>query len=260
MALRLTGAPPVRVVAACSWYDEDPELLKGMVASLPKIGVDTLIAVDGRYRLFQSRDGGFRSPEEQHVALWEACAANRIQLVSDIPSTEYASERDKRDRLFHLAESYAERGDWLLWIDADETVGDWLDPERSLSDKLRGTALDVAEITFIDHAPRDGVTRHWQIPRLFRGGKFAGMGPNHYTLIAHDGQALWGNQKYRPTAERIQLPLTIEHHRRAEERAQRETQFIADRDRLEPEAERFDRSQLTKDKFPLVGEYEVHTT
>ena len=259
MALRITGLPPVQVTACLSWYDEDPDQLQRMVASLPKVGVTRLVAVDGRYRLFgPASHGGFRSTPEEHVALWETCKAVGIQLITDIPQAEYANERDKRHRLFSLAESYAQPGDWLLWIDGDETVTDWFDPDRSLSDHLRGTTLDVAEVTFIDHAPREGVVRHWQVPRFFRAGKFAGMGPNHYTLLTHDGPALWGNQNYRTTAERFKVPLLIEHHHRDPERQERERVFVNERDRLEPEAERFDRSKLTGENYPLVGEYEVH--
>lgn len=261
MALRISKLPPIRVVACCSWFDEDPALLKRMVASLPSVGVDTLIAVDGRYALFGDSDyEGFRSSEDQHVALWEACVAARIRLVSDLPPGLYRDEREKRQRLFSLAESYAQTGDWLLWIDGDENVGQWLDPERTLSDHLRLTGKDVAEVTFIDHAPREGVVRHWQIPRLFRAGKFSRMGPNHYTLIAHDGQAMWGNREYRPVAERVQVPLLVEHNQRTAARAERERRFVNDRDRLAPEAERVDRSKLTAENFPLVGEYEVRTT
>ncbi len=260
MGLRLTKLPPVRVVACCSWFDEDPKLLRGMVESLGRANVDTLVAVDGRYRLFGKELDDFRSPPEQHAALWAACADNHITLIDDLPTALYSSEREKRQRLFSLAESYATPGDWLLWIDGDESVGDWLDPERSLSEHLRGTALDVAEVTFIDHAPREGVVRHWQIPRFFRAGKFSHMGPNHYTLIARDGGALWGNTEYRTVSERVIVPQLIEHNLRAPERAAREAQFIADRDRLEPEAERIDRSKLAAENFPLAGEYEVRTT
>lgn len=261
MALRISKLPPIRVVACCSWFDEDPSLLTRMVASLPSIGVDTLVAVDGRYRLFGDQDyDDFRSPPEQHAALWAACAEHHVRLVSDLAPGLYRDEVEKRQRLFSLAESYAQTGDWLLWIDGDENVGQWLDPERSLSDHLRLTSRDVAEVTFVDHEPRPGVVRHWPLPRLFRAGKFSRMGPNHYTLIAHDGGALWGSNAHRTVAERVQVPLLIEHNQRAPERAERERRFITDRDRFAPEAERFDRSKLTAENYPLVGEYEVRTT
>lgn len=268
MALRITGLSPVQVTACLSWYDEDPDMLRKMVASLPKAGVTRLVAVDGRYRLFGAADhGGFRSTPEEHVALWETCKAVGIELVTDIPQSEYPTEREKRQRLFSLAESYAERGDWLLWIDGDETVGDWLDPDdRTLSDHLRTTSKDVAEVTFYDHSPDGGDTlRYWQLPRFFRAGQFDRMGPNHYTLLRRDNSALWGNGAYRKLADSHILPLSIRHMQRSPERADRERAFIQNRDRLEPEPERWDlhRSlspEQRKRMFPLAGEYEVRTT
>lgn len=267
MALRISKLPPIRVVACCSWFDEDPSLLTRMVASLPSIGVDTLVAVDGRYRLFGDQDyDDFRSSPEQHAALWAACAEHHVRLVSDLAPGLYVSEREKRQRLFSLAESYAQTGDWLLWIDGDEMVDEWFDPDRTISDHLRLTAKDAAEITFIDHSPDGGDTeRYWQMPRLFRAGQFSKMGPNHYTLLRGDNSALWGNGAYREITEAVTLPLLMRHMARSADRADRERRFIQDRDRHEPEPERWDLHRSLspderKKRFPLTGSYEVRST
>lgn len=260
MALRISKLPPIRVVACCSWFDEDPSLLTRMVASLPSIGVDTLVAVDGRYRLFGDQDyDDFRSSPAQHAALWAACAEHHIRLVSDLAPGLYRDEVEKRQRLFSLAESYAQTGDWLLWIDGDEQIEGWYDPARSISDHLRLTGKDAGEVTFLDHAPSEDEDSYWQMPRLFRAGRFSRMGPNHYTLLTKDGPALYGNGVYRAIAETVQLPLVIKHNARAPERAERERRFIHDRDRLAPEPERWDpHGSLSpaerKAMFPLAGE------
>jgi hypothetical protein len=256
MALRLTGLPPVRVVACVAWFDEHPDLLRGMVASLKTAGVETLVAVDGAWSLFPCKD--FRSPESQHVALWEACAAAGIRLVDDIPPRVYASEVEKRQRLFSMGESYAAHGDWLLWLDADESVRGWMDPSKPLSEYLRGTDRDVGEITFIDRPTGDGSVRYWQIPRFYRAGKFDRMGPNHFTLISKDGNALWANGQYRPMADRVVLPMLIEHHHRPAERQERSNRFYERRSTEAPERELVDME--TYEPGPWIGSYEVKST
>lgn len=111
----------MKLHAVLCWWNESPTWLSATVASLTRIGVDHLIAVDGRYPHFQ--------PDRPHLS--------EVDQVDAITNTAYASgiactlhqplhaltEAQKRTRGFQLVEMLGTvHDDWVLVIDADEVL------------------------------------------------------------------------------------------------------------------------------------------
>lgn len=103
------------------WYDESPTWLAGCVASLTRIGVDHLIAVDGRFPHFN-----VGSPTNSSIDQTDAIASTAAG--ADIALTlhrlrEPVLEAHKRTLAFRLLNATADTGrDWALVIDADEMI------------------------------------------------------------------------------------------------------------------------------------------
>jgi hypothetical protein len=106
--------------AILSWYDESPTWLAGCVASLTRIGVDHLIAVDGRFPHFMPGAPTCSRPEQVDAITSTALGAN-IALTLHRPLAPML-ETTKRDLAFRLLNATGEYGDWALVIDADELV------------------------------------------------------------------------------------------------------------------------------------------
>lgn len=120
------------IVGILSWYEEDPAWLAGLVASLAKIPVGHLVAVDGAYALFPNGRGS--SPPLQAATIQEACRALDIGLTLHVPrEVFFGNETEKRTLGFQLAGHVTEPGDWLFLIDADELVEHAFNVEETLA-------------------------------------------------------------------------------------------------------------------------------
>ena len=111
----------MKLHAVLCWWNESPTWLAATVTSLSRIGVDHIVAVDGRYPHFQ--------PDRPHLS--------EVDQVDAITNTAYAAgiactlhqplhaltEAQKRTRAFQLVEMVADvHNDWVFVIDADEVV------------------------------------------------------------------------------------------------------------------------------------------
>lgn len=112
----------MKLIALLCWWDEPESWLAATVASLARIGVDHLIAVDGGYYLYP--DSTARSGIEQAVTIMNVCDALDIGLTLDRPKTRWiGGEVEKRTYMFQLAAAIGTIGeDWLFIIDADEVI------------------------------------------------------------------------------------------------------------------------------------------
>lgn len=109
--------------AILNWYDESPTWLAGCVASLSKIGVEHLVAVDGRYPHF-APGSPTRSAIDQVDAVTSAADGIGIAVTLHTLRTP-VPEPVKRTIAFSLLEAVAAfRNDWVLVIDADEVIAD----------------------------------------------------------------------------------------------------------------------------------------
>ena len=129
----------MKFYAILSWFDEPPTWLSATVASLSKIGVDHLIAVDGSYLHF---DGEARSPLEQVEAISMSAEAIGIGCTIIRPSEKMWTERDKRDFCFKVFAQHAEPFvDWCIIVDADDLI---VEGSPRFKQELANTDLHVA--------------------------------------------------------------------------------------------------------------------
>jgi len=107
--------------AILCWWDESPTWLSATVASLGRIGVDHVLAVDGRYPHFQP-DAPVTSRSEQLEAIHSAATAIDARVTIHQPINAL-TEVEKRTRAFQVLNALAEpMKDWVLVIDADEML------------------------------------------------------------------------------------------------------------------------------------------
>jgi hypothetical protein len=173
----------MRLTALLSFYDEQPAQLERLVASLPVAGVTHLVALDGAYSLYPG--GKAKSPLVQTKALRAACRTHGIKLTLEQPTSTWAgNEIEKRSRLFAAAETITTEHDWLLIMDADETVDK---APADLHVRLADSWFDVGELTYRE------ANRTIPFPKLFRAIRGLHCHANHYTYRTPDGRHLWGN-------------------------------------------------------------------
>jgi hypothetical protein len=214
----------VKICGLLSWFDEDPAWLYNSIRSLAKAGVTDLVAVDGRYALYQCDHD--QSPASNHEAAIRACHDADIRLLLDLPRQPWESEVEKRTRLFELGDTI--QADWFMVMDSDQIV-DTVPPD--LHQRLERTDLDVAEVTFHERHPDKTVSR-FPIPILFRATPGIQVRRNHYTYVAADGTVLWGRNS---KAKRLDIrDLTVQHltHFRHQARRDNARAYYRERDQL----------------------------
>lgn len=137
----------MNLYAILSWYDEPPTWLAGCVASLTRIGVDHIIAVDGRYPHFNI-GAPARSRLEQVDAITSTAHGAGMGLTVFQP-TQPLLETDKRTLAFQLLNASATPfKDWVTVIDADEFI----------SEGTHHARIDLAAIPTHVHTVRGRVT------------------------------------------------------------------------------------------------------
>lgn len=190
----------VRLVALCSWFDEDPRWLRNMVLSLPRLGVDHLVALDGSYAQWPL--ARVRSSALEHSALRVACESVGIGHTIEASRTDpWQTEMEKRTHLFRMGDE--QQADWFLVIDADTVVLHAQDVKR----KLDGLEVDAAVSQFVEPHP-DATHKQFEIRNFFRAIPGITVETNHYTYVTPDGRKLWGRHPCEPAVE---VPVMFEH-------------------------------------------------
>lgn len=164
---------------------------------------DVVVAVDGRYSLFQ--DDAVASPPEQAEAIVEAATGAGLELVLFRPSEPfYGNEVAKRNLTLKLATAIGEPGrDWLLILDADCYIAEHSDLVRHDLEHSTAVCANVAVEEHLDpHNPdapiaiaqTQSLPESWRSPitllyRLLPDMKYEGT---HYSLSGtHQGQKTW---------------------------------------------------------------------
>lgn len=189
----------MKLVGVLCWYNESPSWLAACVASLGKIGVDHVVALDGAYALFP--EGRAKSNLLEVEAIYMGADAAGIGVTVEQPATVwYGNEPEKRSRLFQLATSMCTTDDWLVAIDADEIIThgtprikDELEASSALAvngwieqwwDDVQGEAkrAEVARMF-----PHPAIFGHLQT-RFFRALPSLRCDTTHFTYVAeHEG-------------------------------------------------------------------------
>ena len=188
----------MQIVALLSWYEESPQWLADTVRSLPRAGVDQLVALDGAYALYPGATAS--SHPSQKAALHAACSEVGIALHCFTPTDVFkGNEVEKRSALFELGEEVAGPDDWYMVMDADEVVSNVPDDFQA---RLMESPLDVGIVTFDEERdplrppPSLAQRKEQQAVRiLFRAIRGIRVKTNHWTYVTPDGRRLWGQNK-----------------------------------------------------------------
>lgn len=136
----------MRIVALLNWYEESSQWLAALVASLQKVPVDHIVAVDGAYALFPDSMTQPRSGPEQASTIVECAHTLGIGCTIHRPQAAWGgNEVEKRNHLVQLALMETCESDWLLQIDADELV---THSPPDLHRRLETAEEDVAGVYF----------------------------------------------------------------------------------------------------------------
>lgn len=227
----------MKLVAICSWYDEDPDMLYKGVRSLEKAGVDHLVAVDGAFRLFP--DGHPHSPDSNVQAILKACDEAGIEPHIHQPDTLWENnEIEKRTFLFRYAEQWCEPGvDWLLVWDADFKLGRC----KNLKPRLAQTHLDAADLRVIEPPDPDKPAPYrpgtlipmpieLDVRLMYRATPGIHCFDNHYTYKTPDGRFYWGNHVTDPLVEGLPLyDVQVLHRCANDSRRARQIRYYQER-------------------------------
>lgn len=165
----------MKLVGLLAWYDEPIPLLEQAVRTAFEVGVDELVALDGRF--VQFGEGPATSPAEQADVLRDL----GVDVVA--PLQPWPDEPTKRTALFRLGEQRTDPTDWYLIVDADT---EYRRQKLDLRDVLSKTDRLAGYARFLER----GETTTWRC--LFRALRSIDVGPNHYTYRAADGTLLYG--------------------------------------------------------------------
>lgn len=152
----------MRLVCMLSWYEESPQWLSALVASLTKANVEHIVCVDGAYQLFPDGVRRPRSGPEQVAAIIDSAHVLNIGVTVHRPKAAWrGNEVQKRNHLVALALHETDESDWLLQLDADEII-DFAPPD--LLQRLEGTEADVAGVYFFQRNVREMRTPYDSAP------------------------------------------------------------------------------------------------
>lgn len=197
-------------MAAClSWYDENPNWLAATVTSLA--ACDAVIAVDGAYFGFP---GGLTRPAsgpEQAEAITATANAAGLEVIVHQPLAPWPGQVEKRSYMCRLADLI--EADWLLVIDADETL-----IANDLRKDLANTQADVLTVLVEETEAVAGYPTRTPHRRLLRnaGLKYE---RNHSRIVDSTGRIL---SSRKATVEPEASTAVIQHRGRAGRYSERE--------------------------------------
>lgn len=209
----------MRIIALLSWYDEPlPSLAACLTTLRLKLGVDHLVALDGRYALYPSEQDV--SPPDQVAALH--AASQQLGMTADVivPDGPWPGEVEKRTALFAYGLERAEEGDWFIVMDADQVIAEAGDVRPALTT----TDRDVAEVTFRDVTQGEmlpeGFPSQFAMRIMFRAQRITVVG-HHAYYVAEDGRTLWSADTRNDQVESLDLTreILVDHRPQARPQA-----------------------------------------
>jgi hypothetical protein len=180
----------VRLIALLSWFDEPPAVMGQCLTALRDAGVDHVVAMDGRYKLYPGEE--HMSSAEQQGLVVLACRSLGMGVTLYVPPAPWPGEVEKRNHMFNVGLAEAYPGDWFFVVDADIVV---TTVPGDLKARLEQTEHDVAAVKVRDMnaaaAQRADWPEYFDIRALFRAQPLQTVG-NHHSYTTMDGRVLWG--------------------------------------------------------------------
>lgn len=195
----------VRLVAALSWFDEEPETLDRCVRAVGRFA-DAIVAVDGAYSRWPVE--GTVSDPSQAAAIAEAAADTSTECLILTPQRRWAGQVEKRDVLMGIA---ARDADWVCVVDADHVVHG--DPD-TVRQELGASTMLVHAVPYTMPQPQgtrieDVASSEWhrynanqrvQIAHFFKGLPGFRVERHHWWysgIFDNRRWCLWGEQDDR---------------------------------------------------------------
>lgn len=223
----------MKIVGLLSWYEEPVSWLAETVASVSNL-CDHLIAVDGPYAEFPFAHTKPASGTEQAEIILHTAAGTGMGVTIHAPRQPWwGNEVEKRTTMFDLAMPFTTVDDWLLVIDADESLSHIPGDTRERLAKLE---QDVAEVRLWARGDQDDAFTARRLFRALRGMKYDGA---HYVVTAPTDagvKILSGDpdrQRLEPAAELFDVRLEHRAHQRTALRNGFKNQYYAKLPELE---------------------------
>lgn len=187
--LPLSNEP--RLIALLSWFDEPDAVIGQCLTGLQYAGVDHVIAVDGKYKLFPGED--YLSSAQQQGLVVLACRSLGMGCTLYVPTAEWPGEVEKRNHLFNIGLTEAYPGDWFFVVDADIVVtnipADFKQRLANCPADIDTVAVKVRDMSAAA-AQRPDWPEYFDIRPFFRAQPIQTIG-NHHTYTTLDGRKLW---------------------------------------------------------------------
>lgn len=191
----------MKIFGLLSWYEEPVSWLAETVASAAKL-CDHLIAVDGPYAEFPfAHTKPASGTDQSEIILHTAAGLGMGVTIHAHHHPWWGNEVEKRTAMFDLAMPFTTADDWLLVIDADESLSHVPEDTRERLAKLE---QDVAEVRLWVRGDQDDAFTARRLFRALRGLKYDGA---HYVVTApteNGVEVLSGDpdrQRLEPAAE-----------------------------------------------------------
>jgi hypothetical protein len=175
----------MRLIACLSVFNE--------IAFLPRClealrGIaDAVIAVDGAYRGFPAKRPSSSDGTWELLQAVAGQSAGRLHAVP-APDDFWENQEVKRSSYLRRADTFAQPGDWLLQLDADEIVM----AEGGLKDFLPQTRADCVFVTMQDWGEAGPAGAASLLGKVYRWSPGLYYGEEHWLLHRADGTLLWG--------------------------------------------------------------------
>lgn len=179
----------MKLIALLSWFDEPlPALATCLTTLSDKLGVEEVVALDGRYALYPGEE--YLSSPDQAAAIYVAAEQLGMRATVIKPDGPWPGEVEKRTALFAYGLERAEPGDWFMVMDSDQVVAEADDIRPALAE----SDLDVADITFRDTTQGAmmpaGFPSRFSMRIFFRAQPINVVG-HHAYYVSGDGRVLW---------------------------------------------------------------------
>lgn len=212
----------MKVYGLLNWYEEPPEWLAAVVASMSKI-CDGVVAVDGAYYLFPNALRHPVSGAVQATTIMETALSLNMSCTIHVPGEPWmGNEVEKLNEILRIAPGIPME-DWYFRLDADELLTTVPDNAR---EQLETTEKHVVDLRLWERIETFGQTGMSPIRRLYRVLPGMSFGPAHHIISGFvDGERVYVSDLENP---RHQIPaldmpdLMMEHRGHMRPKARRD--------------------------------------
>ena len=212
----------MKIYALLNWYEEPPEWLAAVVASLSRL-CDGIVAADGAYYLFPNALRQPVSGAVQATTIVETALSVGMSCTIHVPSAPWlGNEVEKLNAILRIAPGIPME-DWYFRMDADELLTTVPDDVR---EQLERTDRHAVDLRLWERLETFGQTQQSPIRRLYRVLPGMSFGPAHHIITGFvDGEQVVISDLERPRTQTpaLDMPdLRMEHRGHMRPKARRD--------------------------------------